>query len=67
MEFALREIAGMEDLAELPKFVHAESDLTHQILEEANNQGTDFIATQRSNANPKTNKFEQTVIWGMHL
>ena len=35
MEFTLQEIAGMQGLATLPKFAHAEADLVSQILEEA--------------------------------
>ena len=64
MEFALREIAGMEDLAELPKFAHAESDLTHQILEEAGkfaaqvlnplDQGGDEVGAQIENGVVRT-------------
>ena len=35
MEFTLHQIAGMDTLASLPKFAHAEADLISQILEEA--------------------------------
>lgn len=35
MEFTLHEIAGMDRLAALPKFAHAEADLVSQILKEA--------------------------------
>ena len=44
MDFALRELAGLDDLLALPAFADADADTVTQILSEAANFARDVLA-----------------------